>query len=128
MRKILFLLFFIVSKIGFAKRPNVLFIIIDDLKPAIRGFGYESAYTPHIDTLAEKSFIFKNAFAQVSLINARLSWQLCLNFHCIFKNLKRIKYLASQKHFSVFKYVKVRKISCLLNWLYNAITFHAKIL
>lgn len=73
MRIICVLLFCLVSKLVFAKQPNVLFIIIDDLKPAISSFGYEGAYTPHIDALAEKSFIFKNVFAQVSFIYACLT-------------------------------------------------------
>lgn len=47
------------------KRPNVLLLIIDDLKPAIRCYEDKSAYTPNIDFISKKSFLFKNAFAQV---------------------------------------------------------------
>ncbi|XP_018572452.1 iduronate 2-sulfatase [Anoplophora glabripennis] len=67
MRLTLFVLFCVVSKNAFAKQPNILFIIIDDLKPAIRSFGYKNAYTPNIDALAEKSFLFTKAFAQQAL-------------------------------------------------------------
>ncbi|KAJ8983450.1 hypothetical protein NQ317_013325 [Molorchus minor] len=44
----------------------------DDLKPAINSFGDKAAYTPNIDRLAEKSFIFKNAFAQIEIREAEM--------------------------------------------------------
>lgn len=56
-------LFFI--NICYSKNPNVLFVIIDDLKPTLNCYGDKSAYTPNIDFLAQKSFVFNNAFAQV---------------------------------------------------------------
>ncbi|GJQ77443.1 hypothetical protein Trydic_g20840 [Trypoxylus dichotomus] len=43
---------------------NVLLIVIDDLRPALGVYGDVNAYTPNIDTLAQSSFIFKNAFCQ----------------------------------------------------------------
>ncbi|KAG5893571.1 hypothetical protein JTB14_028338 [Gonioctena quinquepunctata] len=51
----------------FTKKPNVLLIIVDDLKPALKCFGDENAYTPNIDELSKKSFLFNNAFAQQAL-------------------------------------------------------------
>ncbi|XP_072386181.1 iduronate 2-sulfatase isoform X2 [Diabrotica undecimpunctata] len=57
---------FIVST-AFSKRPNVLFIVADDLRPSLKSYGDKEAYTPHIDKLAANSFIFKNAFAQQAL-------------------------------------------------------------
>ncbi|CAG9819697.1 unnamed protein product [Phaedon cochleariae] len=50
-----------------SKRPNVLFIIVDDLKPALKCYGDKNAHTPNIDSLARKSFLFNNAFAQQAL-------------------------------------------------------------
>ncbi|XP_060532302.1 iduronate 2-sulfatase [Cylas formicarius] len=46
---------------------NVLFIIVDDLKPAIGSFKDKLAVTPNIDKLASKSFVFENAFVQQAL-------------------------------------------------------------
>lgn len=46
-------------------KPNVLFLIVDDLRPNLGIYDYKNAYTPNIDNLAEKSFVFNNAFAQV---------------------------------------------------------------
>lgn len=47
------------------KKPNVVWIIVDDLRPNLGVYGYTTAITPNIDKLASKSFIFKNAYAQV---------------------------------------------------------------
>ncbi len=43
---------------------NVLFIPVDDLKPAIAAFGDERAITPNLDRLAERGTIFTNAHCQ----------------------------------------------------------------
>jgi len=43
---------------------NVLFIAIDDLRPALGCYGDPHAITPNIDTLADKGFIFQNAYCQ----------------------------------------------------------------
>ncbi|XP_063706088.1 iduronate 2-sulfatase [Culicoides brevitarsis] len=48
-------------------RKNVLMIMVDDLRPAIRAAGDKNAITPNIDKLLNRSFYFKNAFAQQSL-------------------------------------------------------------
>lgn len=47
------------------KTPNVLLIVIDDLKPALGCYGDINAFTPNINAIARKSFIFDNAYAQV---------------------------------------------------------------
>ncbi|XP_053675694.1 iduronate 2-sulfatase [Anopheles nili] len=50
------------------QRPNVLLIILDDFRPAIRnGYGDDKAITPNIDQLVQKGYLFANAFAQQSL-------------------------------------------------------------
>lgn len=46
-------------------KPNVLFIVVDDLRPRLGAYNCKNAHTPNIDNLAKKSFIFQNAFAQV---------------------------------------------------------------
>uniref|UniRef100_A0A336M9N0 CSON014130 protein n=1 Tax=Culicoides sonorensis TaxID=179676 RepID=A0A336M9N0_CULSO len=49
------------------KHKNVLFIMVDDLRPAFRAIGDKNAITPNIDKLIQKSFYFTNTFAQQSL-------------------------------------------------------------
>ncbi|MDZ7691179.1 MAG: sulfatase [Balneolaceae bacterium] len=45
------------------QRPNVLLILVDDMKPAIGAYGDETAITPEIDKLAEESLRFTRAYA-----------------------------------------------------------------
>ncbi|XP_066152556.1 iduronate 2-sulfatase isoform X1 [Euwallacea fornicatus] len=54
-------------KSSYCYRPNVLFLIVDDLKPALGCYGDSQAYTPNIDKIASKSFIFTQTFAQQAL-------------------------------------------------------------
>jgi iduronate 2-sulfatase len=44
------------------ERPNVLFIAVDDLKPAIGRFGDRLAKTPYIDRLASRGTVFERAY------------------------------------------------------------------
>ncbi|XP_057339750.1 iduronate 2-sulfatase isoform X1 [Microplitis mediator] len=48
-------------------KQNILFIMVDDLRPAMGCYGDKNAYTPHIDNLADKSVVFTRAYAQQSL-------------------------------------------------------------
>ena len=50
-----------------AKRPNVLFIISDDLNVALGCYGHQLIKTPHIDALAERGVRFENAYCQYPL-------------------------------------------------------------
>ncbi|MBT5925634.1 MAG: sulfatase-like hydrolase/transferase [Verrucomicrobia bacterium] len=65
MKHILFfclgILFFIESRGG--ERPNVLWIISDDLGPELGCYGYPDVATPHIDKLAASGRLFTHAFA-----------------------------------------------------------------
>uniref|UniRef100_A0A182QHX5 Sulfatase N-terminal domain-containing protein n=1 Tax=Anopheles farauti TaxID=69004 RepID=A0A182QHX5_9DIPT len=50
------------------ERPNVLLIILDDFRPAIKyGYGDGNAITPNIDRIVQKGYFFENAFAQQAL-------------------------------------------------------------
>jgi arylsulfatase A-like enzyme len=52
------------------EKPNVLFIIADDLNDNIGGWGEElQAITPNLDWLRQESVSFTNAFANVALCN-----------------------------------------------------------
>ena len=46
---------------------NVLFIVLDDLRPVLGCYGAKQVKTPNIDQLASKSILFENAFAQQAL-------------------------------------------------------------
>ncbi|MEE2947787.1 MAG: sulfatase [Verrucomicrobiota bacterium] len=54
---------------GYAGKPNVLFIAIDDLAPALRCYGNLIAKTPHIDRLATSGVRFERAYNQLPLCN-----------------------------------------------------------
>ena len=47
-------------------RPNVLLLIIDDLRPDLGAYGHRTARTPHIDALAARSTLFARAHASVA--------------------------------------------------------------
>lgn len=46
-----------------AERPNVLLIMIDDLKPTLHSFGDTTAISPNIDRLAARGTRFEHAYA-----------------------------------------------------------------
>jgi iduronate 2-sulfatase len=46
------------------KRPNILFIIVDDLRPEMGCYGNPDIKTPHFDAFARKSMLFTNAYCQ----------------------------------------------------------------
>ncbi len=51
-----------------ARKPNVLFILSDDLRPAALGcYGSKNVKTPHLDALARDGVRFANAFCTTSL-------------------------------------------------------------
>lgn len=51
-----------------AERPNVLYILCDDLRlEAVGCLGSEHVKTPHIDALAKRGVTFKNTFCTTSL-------------------------------------------------------------
>ena len=46
------------------KRPNVLFVAIDDLRPELGCYGADHIYSPNIDKLASHGVLFNRAFCQ----------------------------------------------------------------
>ena len=44
--------------------PNVLLIIVDDLRPQLGAYGHHIMHTPNIDRLAEEGLLFRRAYAQ----------------------------------------------------------------
>lgn len=49
-----------------AQKPNILFIGVDDLRPALGCYGDSQAITPHLDKLAERGTVFTRAYCQVA--------------------------------------------------------------
>src|SRR5687768_11227275 len=49
------------------KRPNVLFILADDLRPQLGCYGERQTVTPNIDRLASEGVVFKRTFCQQPL-------------------------------------------------------------
>ncbi|MDF2376296.1 MAG: sulfatase-like hydrolase/transferase [Verrucomicrobiales bacterium] len=44
------------------ERPNILLLLVDDLKPALGCYGDETAQTPHLDALAARGMRFDAAY------------------------------------------------------------------
>lgn len=49
------------------QRPNVLLLLVDDLKPAIGAYGDPLAITPNIDQLAQRAVRFDSAYCNQSV-------------------------------------------------------------
>ncbi len=46
---------------------NVMFIIVDDLRPLLRCYGHQEMHTPNIDRLAQRGTLFNRAYCQFPL-------------------------------------------------------------
>src|SRR3546814_7975809 len=56
-----------------AQRPNVLLILVDDLKPALGTYGDRTAITPNMDRLAQRGVRFDLAYANQDRKSTRLN-------------------------------------------------------
>ena len=50
-----------------AKKPNILFIAIDDLRPEIGVYGSDLAVTPNLDAIASDGLMFERAYCQQAI-------------------------------------------------------------
>ena len=48
------------------KHPNVLFVIVDDLRPELGCYGNTEIKTPNFDRFAKESVVFKRAYCQAA--------------------------------------------------------------
>jgi arylsulfatase A-like enzyme len=51
-------------------RPNILFIMVDDLRPQFAAYGRSGMATPTLDRLAKEGVVFKRAFVNVPVCGA----------------------------------------------------------
>lgn len=49
------------------KRPNILFIAVDDLRPELGCYGHPTIKSPNIDRLASRSLVFERAYCQQAI-------------------------------------------------------------
>ena len=49
------------------KRPNILFIAVDDLRPELGCYGSDIAITPNMDRLAGEGLLFERAYCQQAI-------------------------------------------------------------
>ena len=54
----------------FAEPLNVLFIIVDDLRPELGCYGADHMITPHIDSIAKNGTLFNRAYVQQAVCTA----------------------------------------------------------
>ena len=67
MKKLTLLIFGLAAASLAAKKPNILFIAIDDMRPEMGCYGSPIAITPNIDKLAAKGLLFNRAYCQQAI-------------------------------------------------------------
>jgi len=55
---------------GRGKKRNVLFIVVDDLRPQLGCYGHKQMLSPNIDRLASEGVLFSRAYCQVPVCGA----------------------------------------------------------
>lgn len=61
------------SDTNLGKRQNVLFIIVDDMRPEVNCYGATSVVSPNIDALAADGVKFSNAYCNIAVSGASRS-------------------------------------------------------
>ena len=86
-----------------AKKPNVLFIAVDDLRPELGCYGNTVIKTPNFDRLAQRGMVFNRAYCQQSICSpsrasimtgkrpdATRVWDLETHFRAALPNAKTV--------------------------------------
>lgn len=50
-----------------SSKPNILFIMVDDLRPELGAYGKDHIISPHIDRFAKKGYLFTRAYTNFSI-------------------------------------------------------------
>ena len=65
---------FLSATLWASERPNILFVAVDDLRPALGCYGDKTAVTPNLDKLAREGILFERAYCQLAVCSpSRLS-------------------------------------------------------
>lgn len=67
---LIFVLMLLLSSSFAGKKPNILFIAVDDLKPVTGAYGDKLAKTPGLDKLAAEGIMFMNSYCQQAVCAA----------------------------------------------------------
>ncbi|MEN8681087.1 MAG: sulfatase-like hydrolase/transferase, partial [Akkermansiaceae bacterium] len=67
MKLLTFIAFAFASSLLAAKKPNILFIAIDDMRPEMGCYGSPIAITPNINKLAKQGLLFNRAYCQQAI-------------------------------------------------------------
>lgn len=69
MKNALYLFWFLFFSLSIVaqKRPNILFIAVDDLRPELGCYGSDIAVSPNLDKLANEGLLFNNAYCQQAI-------------------------------------------------------------
>ena len=46
-------------------RPNVMHVVVDDLRPELPAYGQHQVYAPNLDRLAARAVVFDRAYCQI---------------------------------------------------------------
>lgn len=58
------------EKTSISKKKNILFIMVDDLRPELNIYGENKIISPHIDALATSGVVFNRAYSNVPVCGA----------------------------------------------------------
>jgi len=69
MKKLILLILILnaVQLFGQSQKPNILWIVTEDISPTLSMYGDTTAKTPYLDQLAAESVVYNNAFAPVGV-------------------------------------------------------------
>lgn len=60
----------LIPSVNAAQKNNILFIVVDDLRPELGCYGEKHMITPNIDNIANDGTLFRNAYVQYAVSSA----------------------------------------------------------